>query len=62
MVRISGTLTSNVTLSGRMAGGGPQSAPNGVEPVQKPDKPVFREDRKPDMTFGGIGRRIDIRV
>ncbi|MBL4908031.1 MAG: hypothetical protein JKX94_11310 [Sneathiella sp.] len=62
MVRISGTLSSNVTLSGRMLGGQTDASQKQVQPVQKPEKPIRLEDREPNMTFSGIGRNIDIRV
>jgi len=62
MVRISGTLTSNVSLSGKMLGGQQGPAQGQVQPVQKPEKPVVLNDKEPNMTFSGIGRNIDIRV
>lgn len=62
MVRISGTLTSNVTLSNRAGSGFPSREPEAVQAVKEAEKPVLKKDSRPDMTFGGIGRQIDIRV
>ncbi|MEP3248312.1 MAG: hypothetical protein ABJN40_21640 [Sneathiella sp.] len=62
MVKISGTLSSNVTLSSKMTREQPHALQTEVQPVEKPDKPVLRDDQRPDMTFSGIGRQIDIRV
>ncbi|GLQ07824.1 hypothetical protein [Sneathiella chinensis] len=62
MVRISGTLTSNVSLSGRMAGGQSHADQGAVQPVQKKEKPAALSPREPDLTFEGIGRRLDIRA
>jgi len=62
MVKISGTLTSNVTLSGRMLGGQPKGLPQDIKPVQKLEKPAALKEQQPDMTFSGIGRSLDIRV
>ncbi|MBE7636294.1 hypothetical protein GUA87_05520 [Sneathiella sp. P13V-1] len=62
MVRISGTLSSNVTLSSRLAGGQPDNYQRQVNPVEKLEKPVVMKDQRPNMTFSGLGRRIDINV
>ncbi|OUR76863.1 hypothetical protein A9Q83_13175 [Alphaproteobacteria bacterium 46_93_T64] len=62
MVKISGTLSSNVTLSGRMLGGQSGDVQAQVKPVEKALKPVALKDHQPDMRFSGIGRTIDIRV
>ncbi len=61
-MKISGTLSSNVTLSSKMTGGQPHDFRTEIQPVEKPAKPVLRDDQRPDMTFSGIGRQIDIRV
>jgi hypothetical protein len=62
MVRIAGTLTSNISLAGRGTGQNFQPVPGQVNPVNDPPLAPRIDDREPDMTFGGIGRRIDIRV
>ncbi|MFT6556729.1 MULTISPECIES: hypothetical protein [Sneathiella] len=62
MVKISGTLSSNVSLSGRAAGGHTQPNMDRVEAVKEASKPSLQKEQRPDMTFNGIGRQIDIRV
>jgi len=62
MVRISGTLSSNVTLSSRLAGGQQDGFQRQNNPDEKLEKPVAIQDQRPNMTFNGLGRRIDISV
>jgi len=62
MVKISGTLSSNVSLSGRLLGGQGQAAGHQVQQVREAEKPTIIKDERPDMTFSGLGRRIDINV
>lgn len=62
MVRISGTLSSGVSLSGRMSGQNAQNGPANTKAVEQSDRPSLLKDQRPDMTFSGIGRTIDINV
>jgi len=62
MVKISGGMSSGVTLSGRMLGRQPDNAEQQVKPVEKVIKPVALKDTQPDMKFSGLGRTLDIRV
>lgn len=62
MVKISGSMSSNVTLSGKMLGGQTGDVQQHVKAVEKPEKPTVLKDHQPDMTFSGIGRTLDIRV
>ncbi|WP_169566225.1 hypothetical protein [Sneathiella limimaris] len=62
MVKISGTVAGGVQMSGRMFGQNFSAAEQQVRPVEKVDKPVIINDQRPDMTFSGIGRTIDISV
>ena len=62
MVKISGSMSSNVTLSGRMLGRQSTDVGQQVKPVEKAIKPVVLKDHQPDMKFSGIGRNVDIRV
>ena len=62
MVKISGTLSSNVSLSGRLLGGQGQPAGEQPQQVKEAEKPAVLKDERPDMTFSGLGRRIDISV
>ncbi len=62
MVRISGTLSNGVSMSGRMYGQNTQTPQQQVKAVEKADRPVALADQRPDMTFSGIGRTVDINV
>lgn len=62
MVRISANLSSGVSLSGRMSGQNAQNSPANAKTVEQPDRPSLLKDQRPDMTFSGIGRTIDINV
>ncbi|MBO6825170.1 MAG: hypothetical protein JJ879_03145 [Sneathiella sp.] len=62
MVKISGTLSSNVSLSGRLLGGQGDASGHLAQQVKAPEKPAAIKDERPDMTFSGLGRRIDISV
>jgi hypothetical protein len=62
MVRISGTLSSGVSLSGRMSGQNTQNGQVNPKAVEQPDRPSLLKDQRPDMTFSGIGRTLDINV
>jgi len=62
MVRISGTLSSGVSLSGRMSGQNAQHGPANPKAVEQPERPSLLKDQRPDMTFSGIGRTVDINV
>jgi hypothetical protein len=62
MVKISGTLSSGVSLSGRLSGGQGDPFQQRGKPIEKVEKPVSFEQKQPDMTFSGIGRKVDILV
>jgi hypothetical protein len=62
MVRISGTLSNGVSMSGRMFGQNAHTPQQQVKPVEETGRPVALKDQQPDMTFSGIGRTVDINV
>ena len=62
MVRISGTLSSGVSLSGRMSGQNARNGEASAKAVEQPERPSLLKGQRPDMTFSGIGRTIDINV
>ena len=62
MVRISGTLSNGVSMSGRMFGQNTNTPQQLVKAVEEPDRPVAIKDQRPNMTFSGIGRTVDINV
>ncbi len=62
MVKISGTLSGNVNLSRHMPGQNAQYGSANPKSVEQPDRPSLLKDQRPDMTFSGIGRTIDINV
>lgn len=45
-----------------MQGGQSDVLSRQIEAVQKLEKPTKLKDREPDMTFAGIGRKLDIRA
>ncbi|WP_025896942.1 hypothetical protein [Sneathiella glossodoripedis] len=62
MVRISGTLSNSVSMSAGTYAQGDQNNPRQIKEVQKPDRPTAIGVQRPDMTFSGIGRTLDINV
>lgn len=62
MVKISGSLSNGVNMSGRMFGQNAHDPQQLVKAVEKPDRPVAINDQRPNMTFSGIGRTLDINV
>ena len=49
-------------MSGRMLGQQLPQFQGELKPVEASGKPVPIRDEKPDLTFSGIGRKLDINV